>query len=243
MIHRLAALWLIVGLAVCAGCGGGNGKESATAASSCSDAGFTDAVSPRLVALDRSVLKVAAGHGDVGALGAAAPGLVSTAGLLRDAASSSSPCRARLVKASHLLLAAARELSSAGRELELLAAAATKGRDYSGFQSDFLTSYFQGSDDFNTALTSLRGARVRGLVSATDGKGIFSEAGCGTCHTLVAAEAKSTVGPSLDAVKPSGFAVVNAVTNGMGAMPSFEGKLSAEQIQAVARFVSQNAAK
>jgi mono/diheme cytochrome c family protein len=35
--------------------------------------------------------------------------------------------------------------------------------------------------------------------------------------------------------------VIDRVTNGMGAMPAFEGRLTEEQIQAVADYVSQNA--
>ena len=240
---RLAGFWLIVGLAACAGCGGAKVEKSSTTTSSCSDAGFTEAVSPRLAALYSAVLKVDAGHGDVGALGAAAPKLESAAGLLRDAAKGNSPCRAGLSKARKLLLAATRELSSAGRDLELLADAAKKGNDYSAFQSRFLASYFGGTGKFNAALASLRAAGVRGLVGASDGKGIFIGAGCATCHTLAAAGASGTIGPNLDDVKPSKSAVVEAVTHGIGAMLSFQGKLSAEQIQAAAQFVSQNAGK
>ena len=236
----MACFWLIVGLAVCAGCGGAKGEKSSAAANSCSDAGFTAAVSPRLAVLDSAVLKVDAGHGDVGALGAAAPELVSAARLLHDAAKGNSPCRARLVRARRLVLAATRDLSGAGHELELLADAARKGKDYSGFEGRFLTSYFSGTGKFNAALASLRAVGV-GLVSASDGKGIFIEAGCAACHTLAAAGARATIGPNLDDLKPSKPAVVEAVTHGIGAMLSFEGKLSSEQIQTVAQFVSQKA--
>ena len=243
VMRRLTGLWLVVGVTVCASCGGAKSEQSTGAATSCSDASFTEAVSPHLAALDRAVLKVDSGHGDVGALGAAAPRLVSAAELLRDAAKSNSPCRAPLVKARRLVLAATRELSSAGHDLELLADAASKGKDYSGFQSRFLTSYFDGSGKFNASLASLRAAGVPGPVSARDGEGIFIGAGCATCHTLAAAGASGTIGPNLDDVKPSRSAVVNAVENGFGPMLSFKGKLSAEQIQAVAQFVSQNAGK
>jgi mono/diheme cytochrome c family protein len=77
----------------------------------------------------------------------------------------------------------------------------------------------------------------------TDGKAIFSSAGCASCHTLAAAGAKGTVGPNLDQAKPGMALVVNRVTNGKGVMPSFKGKLSDAQIKAVAKFVSQNAGK
>ena len=53
----------------------------------------------------------------------------------------------------------------------------------------------------------------------------------------------STVGPNLDAVKPSRELVVDRVTNGQGVMPSFKGKLSPQQIEEVAGYVSSVAGK
>ena len=76
-----------------------------------------------------------------------------------------------------------------------------------------------------------------------DGKAIFAEAGCGGCHTLNAAGASGNVGPNLDNAKPSKELVIERVTNGMGVMPSFKGDYSAEQIAAVADFVSKSAGK
>jgi mono/diheme cytochrome c family protein len=76
-----------------------------------------------------------------------------------------------------------------------------------------------------------------------DGKAIFAEAGCGGCHTLKAGDGSGNVGPNLDNAKPSKELVIERVTNGMGVMPSFKGDYSAEQIAAVADFVSKNAGK
>ena len=76
---------------------------------------------------------------------------------------------------------------------------------------------------------------------APDGKAIFAEAGCGGCHTLKAAGATGTVGPNLDDAKPSKELVIDRVTNGKGVMPSFKDSYSAEQIAAVADYVSKNA--
>ena len=78
---------------------------------------------------------------------------------------------------------------------------------------------------------------------APDGKAIFAEAGCGGCHTLDAAGASGTVGPNLDDAKPSKELVIDRVTNGKGAMPAFKDSYSAEQIAAVADYVSKNAGK
>lgn len=76
----------------------------------------------------------------------------------------------------------------------------------------------------------------------TDGKTIFAQT-CGSCHTLADAGTTGTVGPNLDAAKPSQALVVDRVTNGQGAMPSFKDSLDEAQIQAVAEYVSGAAGK
>jgi mono/diheme cytochrome c family protein len=70
------------------------------------------------------------------------------------------------------------------------------------------------------------------------GKQVFETAGCTSCHTLKDAGATGTVGPNLDDAKPSQDKVVERVTNGKGVMPSFKGQLTAQQIAAVAAYVS-----
>jgi mono/diheme cytochrome c family protein len=78
---------------------------------------------------------------------------------------------------------------------------------------------------------------------STDGKSIFASAGCASCHTLAAAGSSGTVGPNLDEAQPSLELAIDRITNGQGAMPSFEGQLTEEQIRAVAQFVADNAGK
>jgi mono/diheme cytochrome c family protein len=73
----------------------------------------------------------------------------------------------------------------------------------------------------------------------TAGKQVFLTAGCAGCHTLAAAHATGTVGPNLDQLKPDYRAVTGQVTLGGGVMPSFKGKLTAQQIADVAAFVVQ----
>ena len=75
---------------------------------------------------------------------------------------------------------------------------------------------------------------------AVNGEQIFASAGCGGCHTLSAAGTNGSVGPNLDDASPSYDKVVELVTNGAGAMPSFEGDLSAQEIQDVAAYVSSS---
>jgi cytochrome c6 len=73
------------------------------------------------------------------------------------------------------------------------------------------------------------------------GKVVFESAGCVSCHTLADAGASGTIGPNLDESMPSHELVVDRVTNGQGAMPSFADSLSAEQIEEVAAYVSSAA--
>jgi cytochrome c6 len=77
-----------------------------------------------------------------------------------------------------------------------------------------------------------------GAGEAAAGKDVFESAGCATCHTLADAGSSGTVGPDLDASKPPAELVVDRVTNGKGAMPSFADQLSEEQIADVAAYVS-----
>jgi mono/diheme cytochrome c family protein len=73
----------------------------------------------------------------------------------------------------------------------------------------------------------------------TAGKQVFQTAGCKSCHTLKDAGATGTVGPNLDQKKPPLALVIDRVTNGKGAMPSFAGQLSDKQIADVAAYVVQ----
>jgi cbb3-type cytochrome c oxidase subunit III len=79
----------------------------------------------------------------------------------------------------------------------------------------------------------------------TDGAKIFKGAGCAGCHTLAAAGSTGTIGPNLDQITPPlTIAIVShQVEVGGGLMPAFQGKLSAAQIQAVAKYVSSSVGK
>jgi len=72
---------------------------------------------------------------------------------------------------------------------------------------------------------------------AAAGEAVFASNGCGSCHTLAAAGTNGNIGPNLDDAKPDHDLVVDRVTNGSGAMPSFSGTLSEQQIQDVAAYV------
>ena len=78
---------------------------------------------------------------------------------------------------------------------------------------------------------------------AAAGAEVFASAGCGSCHTLADAGASGTVGPNLDESQPDEALVVERVTNGQGAMPSFQDSLTEEQIAAVADYVVESAGR
>lgn len=82
---------------------------------------------------------------------------------------------------------------------------------------------------------------VPATASPAAGAKVFGAAGCGSCHTLAAANASGQVGPNLDQVRPGYGTVLDKVTTGGGGMPSFSGQLTAQQIRDVAAFVATRA--
>jgi cbb3-type cytochrome c oxidase subunit III len=114
-------------------------------------------------------------------------------------------------------------------------------------QTTMPANLFKGQDAIDVAAYVASVAGVGGFAAApgnvgTNGEAIF-KANCASCHTLAAAGATGTVGPNLDQLKPAMAVVVHQVTNGGSIMPAFKGKLSAAQIQAVAKYVSSSAGK
>ena len=74
------------------------------------------------------------------------------------------------------------------------------------------------------------------------GKEIFLNAGnCATCHSLKDAGSNAMVGPNLNEIRPDIGRVKNAVTNGIGVMPAYQGILSDDEINAVSHYVSESA--
>lgn len=77
------------------------------------------------------------------------------------------------------------------------------------------------------------------------GRSVFTkiaEPQCGVCHTLQDAGTTGTIGANLEELKPDANRVAEAVRKGVGVMPSYAGKLTEEQIKAVADYVSRAAA-
>lgn len=75
----------------------------------------------------------------------------------------------------------------------------------------------------------------------TLGKKLFTTAtpACALCHTLKDAGAEGAIGPVLDELQPDAARVARALRDGIGAMPSFGATLSAEDIAALALYVSR----
>jgi cbb3-type cytochrome c oxidase subunit III len=69
-----------------------------------------------------------------------------------------------------------------------------------------------------------------------DPKSIFTS-NCGSCHVLTDAGTSGTVGPNLDEAKPSSENAFAQIKNGGGGMPAFGGRLTDEQIRALARYI------
>ena len=70
-----------------------------------------------------------------------------------------------------------------------------------------------------------------------------NKAACGTCHTLQSARSSGNIGPNLDILNPQIEQIINAVTNGIGVMPPWEGILTPEEIEAVAYYVFNSTSK
>ena len=103
-----------------------------------------------------------------------------------------------------------------------------------------------GGDDGSGSSSSSSSAQSTSTGAAqsasAQGKQAFTS-NCGGCHTLGDAGTNGQVGPNLDDLKPAKAVVVRQVNNGGGQMPSFKGKLSGAQIDAVATYVSSVAGK
>lgn len=74
------------------------------------------------------------------------------------------------------------------------------------------------------------------------GKQLFMQGAvpaCAVCHALKDAGAEGAVGPALDELKPDAARVATALRNGIGQMPSYQGKLDEAQIAAIAAYVAR----
>jgi mono/diheme cytochrome c family protein len=98
-----------------------------------------------------------------------------------------------------------------------------------------------GGDDDGDEEAGQTGTTAGETTGETGGAAVWSSTGCGVCHVLEAAGSTGTRGPNLDELKPSQDDVEKQVREGGGGMPSFEDRLSDEEIEAVAQYVSESA--
>ena len=70
----------------------------------------------------------------------------------------------------------------------------------------------------------------------------LNKGNCSACHTLKDAGSEGQIGPNLNQIQPDITRIIDAVTNGIGVMPAFDGMLSQEEIDAVSYYVSKSAA-
>ncbi|HWK42338.1 MAG TPA: cytochrome c [Croceibacterium sp.] len=92
------------------------------------------------------------------------------------------------------------------------------------------------------AWASAEGASAQAPLSAEDvekGRQLFNDNSCNQCHVLADANAHGSIGPTLDGdANLTHDFVVDRVTNGAGAMPSF-GWLDPADIDLLASYIVQ----
>jgi cbb3-type cytochrome c oxidase subunit III len=118
---------------------------------------------------------------------------------------------------------------------------------YASLKANMPADLVEGQDladvaSFVAAYAGKRGFVQPVAVTGTNGRDIFI-AKCGGCHTLNAAGTTGTAGPNLDQLKPPFDRAKQQVINGGGIMPAFKDTLTAAQIDAVARYVAEQAGK
>jgi len=129
----------------------------------------------------------------------------------------------------------------AGLLVLILALAGCGGDDEGGGSADTGTTTEEQQttteDQQTTTEEQQTTTEESGDAQAAAGKEVFTS-NCGGCHTLSDAGTNGQQGPNLDELGPDQATVQRQVTNGGGSMPAFEGRLSAEEIESVAAYVS-----
>lgn len=70
-----------------------------------------------------------------------------------------------------------------------------------------------------------------------EGRRLFANYSCNACHALADASAMGVVGPSLDSPGLTRDVVIEVVTSGRGAMPSFAGQMTDAEIATLASYI------
>lgn len=69
------------------------------------------------------------------------------------------------------------------------------------------------------------------------GRRLFANYSCGTCHTFADAGAAGAIGPSLDNPGLTRDIMIDVIKTGRGAMPSFGGQMSDQEIATLADYI------
>jgi len=75
------------------------------------------------------------------------------------------------------------------------------------------------------------------------GRTLFADWSCTSCHSLADAQSHSDIAPSLDGGELTEAFIIGRVSNGLGAMPSFAGQLTDEEIADIAYYITHVAKK
>ena len=75
-----------------------------------------------------------------------------------------------------------------------------------------------------------------------DGRALFSEQGCDSCHELAAADATGSSGPTLEGADLSADATRGWIDDGGEGMPAYADRLSEGELTALAEFVARSSA-
>lgn len=93
-------------------------------------------------------------------------------------------------------------------------------------------------------ISTVPAAMAAATDTAAQGRQLFNDWGCNACHVLKDAGAAGHVGPALDRnAKLSKDYITSLVNNGQGAMPGFAGAMTDEEIDILATYILENAAK
>lgn len=77
-----------------------------------------------------------------------------------------------------------------------------------------------------------------GGATALEGRRLFVRTGCGTCHALATVQARGASGPDFDTSERLDRAQLReSLTEGANGMPSYAGRLTARQMDAITEFL------
>lgn len=70
------------------------------------------------------------------------------------------------------------------------------------------------------------------------GRALFNDWSCSACHTLADAKSSGQIGPAFDGNANLDYAfTADRITNGQGAMPSFGGQMTDEEIDIISKYI------